>query len=308
MTRVTDTTATSLSPSGAPVRGASPGARLWRETWRQREFRFGLIVILLLVASSILVPLLTGIDPGKMQIKDKYLPPIFLPGGTWDHILGTDHLGRDLFVRSLIGLQYALGISFTTVLLMFFFGSAVGLVSGYFGKVVDALLMRFTDAQLSIPLIILAITLLTVSRPTVPLIIFVLAVSGWPVYARVARGVTLSERNKEYVRAAHILGASHWRIILTMIAPNILPPIAFVAVLDLARMMIFEAILGFMSIGVQPPTPTFGNIIADGRKYLINAWWIATMPGAFLLLALLSINLMGASLERARNKLFSGQI
>lgn len=307
---MTDTAATSLDRKARAkaARGMSPGARLWRETWGQREFRFGLILILLLIAASILLPLLTGIDPTKMQIKDKYQPPVFMSGGTWAHVLGTDHLGRDLFMRSLIGLQYALGISFITVLLMFLFGSMVGLISGYFGKIVDALLMRLTDAQLSIPLIILAITLLTVSRPTVPLIIFVLAVSGWPVYARVARGVTLSERNKEYVRAAQILGASHWRIILQMIAPNILPPIAFVAVLDLARMMIFEAILGFMSIGVQPPTPTFGNIIADGRKYLINAWWIATMPGGFLLLALLSINLMGASLERARNKLFSGQI
>jgi peptide/nickel transport system permease protein len=305
---MTDTTASTLSSQPAATRGLSPTARLWREAWRQWEFRFGLFLILTLIISSVLVPLITKIDGTKMQVKDKYLPPIFLPGGTFAHILGTDHLGRDLFVRSLIGLQYALGISFTVVILMFLFGSFIGLVSGYFGKVVDALLMRLTDAQLSIPLIILAITLLTVSRPTVPLIIFVLAVSGWPVYARVARGVTLSERNREYVRAAQILGASHWRIILTMIAPNILPPIAFVAVLDLARMMIFEAILGFMSIGVQPPTPTFGNIIADGRKYLINAWWIATMPGAFLLLALLSINLMGASLERARNKLFSGQI
>ncbi|MGE3871794.1 MAG: ABC transporter permease [Parvibaculaceae bacterium] len=305
---MTDTAATALAPPRTAPRGLSPAARLWRETWRQREFRFGLILLLTLLAASILVPLLTGIDATKMQVKNKYLPPVFLPGGSFAHILGTDHLGRDLFVRSLIGLQYALGISFTVVILMFLFGSMIGLISGYFGKVVDALLMRLTDAQLSIPLIILAITLLTVSRPTVPLIIFVLAVSGWPVYARVARGVTLSERNKEYVRAAQILGASDWRIILTMIAPNILPPIAFVAVLDLARMMIFEAILGFMSIGVQPPTPTFGNIIADGRKYLINAWWIATMPGVFLLLALLSINLMGASLERARNKLFSGQI
>jgi peptide/nickel transport system permease protein len=307
---VTDTAAAWLDgkKQGKGRRGMSPGARLWRETWGQREFRFGLILIMLLIAASILVPLMTGIDAAKMQIKDKYLPPVFLPGGGPAHLLGTDHLGRDLFVRSLIGLQYALAISFTTVIVMFLFGSMVGLLSGYFGKIVDALLMRLTDAQLSIPLIILAITLLTVSRPTVPLIIFVLAISGWPVYARVARGVTLSERNKEYVRAARILGASHWRIILTMIAPNILPPIAFVAVLDLARMMIFEAILGFMSIGVQPPVPTFGNIIADGRKYLINAWWIATMPGGFLLVALLSINLMGASLERARNKLFSGQI
>ena len=124
------------------------------------------------------------------------------------------------------------------------------------------------------------------SRPTPYSVVLVLALAGWPTYARITRAVTLSERRKEYVRGAKILGASDLRIMLALIAPNILPPIAFVAVLDVARMMIFEAILGFIGIGVQPPTPTFGNIIADGRKYLINAWWIATMPGLFLFLAL----------------------
>jgi peptide/nickel transport system permease protein len=179
--------------------------------------------------------------------------------------------------------------------------------AGFFGGWLDIILMRLTDAQLSIPLIILAITILTVSRPTPAGVILVLSLSGWPTYSRVTRSMTLSERRKEYVRGAQILGASSFRIMLLM-APLILPPIAFVAVLDVARMMIYEAILGFIGIGVQPPIPTFGNIIADGRKYLINAWWIATMPGVLLFISLLSINLMGASLERARNRLYKGTI
>ena len=155
-------------------------------------------------------------------------------------------------------------------------------------------------------MIILAITILGVSRPTLPAIILVLALSGWPLYARVARSVAMSERNREYVRAARVLGASDLRIMLLLVAPNVLPPIAFVAVLDIARMIIFEAILGFLGLGVQPPTPTFGNIIADARKYLINAWWIATIPGLFLVVTLTSINLVGASLERARNRVYGG--
>ena len=167
--------------------------------------------------------------------------------------------------------------------------------------------MRITDAQLSIPMIILAIAILGVSRPSATSIIIVLGLSGWPLYARVARSVTQSERGKEFVRAARVLGASDWRIILLLIAPNILPPIAFVAVLDVARMMIFEAVLGFLGLGLQPPTPSFGTIIADGRKYLINAWWIATSPGVFLAIALTSINLIGAALERARNRVYSGE-
>src|SRR5260221_4381044 len=171
---------------------------------------------------------------------------------------------------------------------------------------VDAAIMRLTDAQLSIPMIILAIAILGVSRPTVLSIVVVLGLSGWPLYARVARSSAQTERKKEFVRGARVLGASDWRIILLLVAPNVLPPIAFVAVLDIARMMIFEAILGFLGLGIQPPTPSFGSIIADGRKYLINAWWIATSPGIFLAVALTSINLMGAALEKARNRIYGG--
>jgi peptide/nickel transport system permease protein len=197
-------------------------------------------------------------------------------------------------------------IGLSTTVLMLAVGAMVGLFAGYFGRSIDTVLMRLTDAQLSIPMIILAITILGVSRPTIPSIIIVLGLSGWPVYARVMRSTVMSERKKEFVRGAMVLGATDWRIMFTLILPLVLPPIAFVAVLDIARMMIFEAVLGFLGLGVQPPTPTFGNIIADGRKYLMNAWWIATMPGVFLVLILTSINLMGAALERARNKIYGG--
>ena len=189
---------------------------------------------------------------------------------------------------------------------MFVVGCALGVISGYWGRWVDIVLMRITDAQLSIPVIVLAITILSVSRPNPFTVTAVLVLAGWPIYARVVRSIALAEREREYVRGAKILGASDLRIATLMISPNILPPIAFVAVLDIARMMIFEALFGFLGIGIQPPTPTFGNIIADGYKYLVNSWWIPTMPGVFLILTLISINLMGASLERARNKLFKG--
>src|SRR6202022_685759 len=170
------------------------------------------------------------------------------------------------------------------------------------GKIIFAV----PPAQMVGPMIILALAVLGVSRPTVPTIIIVLALSGWPLYARVARSAAVAERGKEYVRGLRVLGAGDWRILLLFAAPNILPPIAFVAVLDVARMMIFEAILGFLGLGIQPPTPSFGSIIADSRKYLINAWWIATSPGLFLALALMSINLMGSALEKARNRIYGG--
>ncbi|MBM3518110.1 MAG: ABC transporter permease, partial [Alphaproteobacteria bacterium] len=201
-----------------------------------------------------------------------------------------------------------LGIAVAAVVLMFVIGCALGVASGYWGRWIDVILMRFTDAQLSIPVIILAITILGVTRPNPFTIVAVLVLAGWPTYARVVRSVALAEREREYVRGARILGASDLRIMLLMIAPNILPPVAFVAVLDVARMMIFEAIFGFIGIGIQPPVPTFGNIIADGTKYIVNSWWIPTMPGIFLIIALMSINVMGSALERARNKLFKGII
>ena len=305
-----DLTAAAPAPA-APMlrlRGASPGRRLWRATHTQFEFRLGLLLLTVLIGTALIYPHLTDLSATKLVVKDRFLPPVFLAGGAWRHVLGTDQLGRDLFLRSLVGLENALLIGVSAVVIMFVIGAGIGLVAGYYGGWVDTVLMRVTDAQLAVPLIILAITILTVHRPSPETVTLVLALSGWPVYARVTRSVTLSERQREYVRGAKILGASDARIMLQMIAPNVLPPIAFVAVLDIARMMIFEAILGFIGIGVQPPTPTFGNIIADGRKYLINAWWIATMPGAFLFCSLLGINLIGAAIERARNRVLGGTL
>jgi peptide/nickel transport system permease protein len=267
---------------------------------------FGMLLVLLLL--SIVYPEVSSLNPMKMSVKEKFLPPILMgEGWTWSHPLGTDQLGRDILLRCLIGLRYSLLIGVLTVALMFIVGCFLGIIAGFKGGWTDTIIMRITDAQLSIPMIILAIAILGVSRPSAASIIVVLGLSGWPLYARVARSVTQSERGKEFVRAARVLGASDWRIILLLIAPNVLPPIAFVAVLDVARMMIFEAVLGFLGLGLQPPTPSFGTIIADGRKYLINAWWIATSPGAFLAIALTSINLMGAALERARNRVYAGE-
>ena len=236
-----------------------------------------------------------------------FLSPLFLGDKwVWEHPLGTDQLGRDMLMRCLIGLRYSLLVGIVTVVLIFIIGCGLGLFAGFKGKWWDTIIMRITDAQLSIPMIILAITILGVSRPSVESIIVVLALSGWPLYARVARSAAVTERGKEYVRGLRVLGAGDWRILLLFAAPNILPPIAFVAVLDVARMMIFEAILGFLGLGIQPPTPSFGSMIADSRKYLINAWWIATIPGIFLAVALTSINLMGSALEKARNRIYGG--
>lgn len=291
-----------------PVAAPSIARRILADAAKTKGFWIGFGMLSALLLLSIIYPEVSSLNPMKMNVKGKFLPPILMgEGWTWSHPLGTDQLGRDILLRCLIGLRYSLLIGVLTVALMFVVGCFLGIIAGFKGGWTDTIIMRITDAQLSIPMIILAIAILGVSRPSAASIIVVLGLSGWPLYARVARSVTQSERGKEFVRAARVLGASDWRIILLLIVPNVLPPIAFVAVLDVARMMIFEAVLGFLGLGLQPPTPSFGTIIADGRKYLINAWWIATSPGAFLAIALTSINLMGAALERARNRVYAGE-
>ncbi|MBJ2150304.1 MULTISPECIES: ABC transporter permease [Paracoccaceae] len=298
---------TTLDPAARVAAAQTVSSRIWREAFASIEFRIGLIVFILLVLAAALYPELSGLDPTKLSVREKLIPPLFLgEGWTWKHPLGTDQLGRDMLSRALTGLRYSLLIGVATTVLMLIVGALIGLFAGYYGGRVDMVLMRLTDAQLAIPMIILAITILGVSRPTIPSIILVLGLAGWPVYARVMRSTVMAEAKKEYVRGAMVLGATNLRIMFLLILPLLLPPMAFVAVLDIARMMIFESVLGFIGLGVQPPTPTFGNIISDGRKYIMNAWWIATMPGVFLVITLTSINLMGAALERARNKIYGG--
>ncbi|WP_034387424.1 ABC transporter permease [Comamonas composti] len=281
-------------------------ARIWHSAWSHPEMKLACMIFAALVLMVLLCPWLTDASATRMNVDQRFLPPAFMEGGSSRHWLGTDQLGRDLLLRSLLGLRNAFAIAVVSVLGMFALGCAVGIFSGYRGGWVDVALMRLTDVQMSIPVVILAITILGMSRPTAGSIIVVLILSSWPVYARVARGVTLAERQKEYVRAARILGASDLRIMLRHIAPGVLPSMAFVAVLDVARMMIFEAIFGFIGIGMQPPTPTFGSIISSGTQYLLNAWWITIVPGIFLTLSLGSLNLMGGVWERARNRVLQG--
>ncbi|MCT8974290.1 ABC transporter permease [Microbaculum marinisediminis] len=306
-------TSTDLLPeelsSGTDARRLTIAQRIALGAWRSTEFKIGLLVLTTMVLLAVFWPMISDIDPLKMNIRSKMLPPLFMgENWSWAHPMGTDQLGRDMFLRSLVGLRYSLLIGLTTVVVMVATGSLVGLLAGYRGGMTDTVLMRITDAQLSIPMIILAIAILGVSRPTIPAIILVLGLSSWPVYARVMRSVIMAERQREFVRGAKVIGASDLRIMFLLLLPLCLPPVAFVAVLDVARMMIFEAVLGFLGLGVQPPTPTFGNIIADGRKYLVNAWWIATVPGVFLFITLISLNLMGASLERSRNRVYGGEL
>ena len=298
--------AVDLGPVTRRRGGGTIAGRMVRMAWRTIDFKIGLGIFLVIVLLSTIGPLVIDLSATAFNIRAKFLPPWPLEGSDIGHLFGTDQLGRDLFIRSVVGLRNALMIGVASVVGMFVLGSTIGIIAGYYGRWVDLILMRITDVQMSVPIIILAIAILGVTRPNATLVITVLILAGWPAYARVTRSIALAERQKEYVRGAGILGASDLRIMLLHISPNILPPVAFVAVLDVARMMIFEAIFGFIGIGIQPPTPTFGNIIAGGTQYLLNAWWITVIPGVFLAVTLVSINLMGSALEVARNRVLQG--
>src|SRR5664279_5801810 len=210
---MTATTMIAAEPEHALTRIQSVNRRILLGAWRMPSFRIGFFIFVALLLVSAIYPEVSSISATKMIVKDKFLPPLFLGDKwAWEHPLGTDQLGRDMLMRSLIGLRYSLLVGIVTVVLIFIIGCGLGLFAGFKGKWWDTIIMRITDAQLSIPMIILAITILGVSRPTVETIIIVLALSGWPLYARVARSAAVTERGLEYVRGLRVLGAGDWRI------------------------------------------------------------------------------------------------
>jgi peptide/nickel transport system permease protein len=213
------------------------------------------------------------------------------------HPLGTDHLGRDILARIIYGSRIALVVGLAAVLISGVLGMIIGLAAGYFGGRLDDFLMRLADVQLAFPFILLAIAVIGVLGPSLRNIIIVIGVSSWVVYARVVRGEVLSIREREFVHAAVALGSRPWRVLLTHVLPNTFTPWLVVATLDMARVIVIESALSFLGLGVQPPTPTWGGMLADGRVYLSTAWWLATFPGLAILVTVLGINLFGDGLR-----------
>jgi peptide/nickel transport system permease protein len=224
---------------------------------------------------------------------DRLLPPVWAEDGDRRYILGTDHLGRDLLSRIVYGSQVSLVVGFTAVIIGGVLGTALGVIAGFFGGPSDEIIMAIADMQLAFPTILLAIAVIAVLGPSFSNLVLVIGISGWVTYARVARGQVLSLREKEFVEAIRAQGGSRLRIIWRHILPNILAPLIVVATLDLARTIILESTLSFLALGIQPPTPSWGGMLSDGREYLLSAWWIATFPGVALMLTALSFNRLG---------------
>ncbi len=258
----------------------------------------GAAMVLIVLVLAIGAPWLALHDPAKQDLSAKLLPPAFTAGGNWAHPFGTDGLGRDLWARIVWGLRTSLLVAVPAVALAVIVGVGIGTLAGYFAGIADALLMRLTDIQMAFPFIILAISILSVTTPGILVLIVVLSLAAWPTYARVMRSIVLVDAQADYVLVARSIGASHARIIVQYLLRNVFLTVLILSTLDVATMIVLEALLSFLGLGIQPPTPSLGVVMADGRNYLaIGGWWITTMPGVMILFALLGMNLLGDALQ-----------
>ena len=257
----------------------------------------GLVIVGLMALTIFLAPSLAPYDPCRQELADRLQPPFWVEGGSREYLLGTDDLGRDILSRMMYGVRISLLVGGLAVLLSGAIGVSLGLLSGYFGGWVDDLLMRVCDVQLSIPLTLLAIAVIAVVGSSLPTLIAVLGFTQWVMYARIVRGEALSIREKEFVEASRAIGATNLRIIRTCILPNALPTILVTATLRMATVIMIEAGLSYLGLGIQPPNPSLGSMLSEGRQYLATAWWLGTFPGLAIMLIVLGINLLGDGLR-----------
>ena len=251
------------------------------------------VILVLLVAGALFAPYIAPHDPNEQDLLLRLKPPAWMTNGSANNLLGTDPLGRDILSRVIHGSRISLLVGLSALLVAGVVGVAVGLVAGYYRGRLDDWIMRLADIQLSIPFVLLAIAILAVVGASTRNVILVLTLHGWVVYARLARGQTLSLREREYVQAYRALGARDWRIATQHILPNLLSPVIVVASLEMASLITLEASLSFLGLGIQPPATSWGVMLADGRNYLSGgAWWVVTFPGLALTLAVLSINVL----------------
>ena len=242
----------------------------------------GAVIVIAFIGCAVLAPWLSPYDPNKANLLARSTPPAWLSGGSSEHLLGTDQLGRDLLSRLIFGTRVALIVGFGGILLTSVIGVTLGLIAGYFGGWIDSVISRIVDTLLSIPNVLLYLAALGVFGPSLTVLILVIGFINWTTFARVTRGEVLRVKNQEYVEAAVAFGQSTPMIIGKHVLPNILGPLIVVATLNVATIIILEASLSFLGFGVQPPAVTWGRMLADGRDYLATAWWLATFPGLFI--------------------------
>ena len=272
----------------APAVRGGAGARRTR-----RLVIAGGAFVLLLAAMALAAPWLAPHDPLRQTLRARLVGPTWQAADGKAHVLGTDQLGRDVLSRVLWGARVSLLVGISAVIIGGVLGASLGILAGYRGGFTDSAIMTIADAQLAFPFILLAIGIIAVLGPSFPTLIAVIGLSGWVGYARVLRSQVLVLRSREFVDAIQALGGSALRVIARHILPNVLSSLVVVATLELARAIVLEATLSFLGLGIQPPTPSWGGMVQEGREYLDSAWWISTFPGLVLMLTSLAVSRTG---------------
>lgn len=271
-----------------------PFIRKLRRNWL---FTGALVFLVGVVLVAIFAPWIVPHNPNLQSLSLRLRPPAFVEGGSWEHLLGTDQLGRDLLSRIIMGSRVSLLIGLSTVFVGVIVGGTIGLLTGYFEGWLDAVFMRLADIQLAFPYILLTLAVLAVLGPGLNIVIFVLGIASWPAYARIIRGAVLSVKQREFVASAVALGANTSRIVFRHVLPNVLAPLLVVATLQISQMMMAEAALSFLGAGVPITTPTWGGMLNEGQRYIFNAWWLTIFPGVALTLVVIAFNFVGDGVD-----------
>jgi peptide/nickel transport system permease protein len=287
--------------------GAVEGRTQWQLTWiRLRSDRvamIALVVIIVIIILAIAAPAVAALTHHGVDIaypdtgEDENGNPV--GPGVNGFLLGTDSTGRDLLVRILYGARISLFVGVVTTLIAVALGVVVGLIAGYFGGIIDTVLGRFTDAVLAFPYVLLALALAAVFGPSLTIIVFMITFFSWAGIARIVRGQTLALKEREYIEAARSLGAGPFRIMFIDILPNLIAPVLVVGTLYIPNAIIFESTLSYLGLGVQPPTPSWGNMLSDASNFYQVAWWYVVFPALFLLITTLAFNLLGDGVRDA---------
>jgi peptide/nickel transport system permease protein len=272
-----------FAPRRTPVRWTAGG-------------RIGAAILVLLILTALLGPLLVEADPDRQSLRDRLLPPIAFDGG-WAHPLGTDQLGRDLLARLVNGARTSLAIGIVATLIAGAIGVSLGLVAGYMGGPADRIVTFVADAQLAMPFVIVAIGVVAVLGNSTRNVVLVLAITGWVAYTRVVRLQAATLRSAPFVEAARAFGATRWRVMGRHVLPNVAGPVIVIASQQIAAMILYEAALSYLGLGVSSGTITWGGMLADGRETLLTAWWVSAIPGIAIAIAILGTNLFGDWLQ-----------
>jgi ABC-type dipeptide/oligopeptide/nickel transport system permease subunit len=257
----------------------------------------GGMIILGMLICAVAAPWIAPFDPYGQDIMKRLQPPVFLEGGSSEHLLGTDSVGRDTLSRIIYGTRISLTVGISAVLIQVVIGVILGLLAGFYGGKIDSAISFLVNVMMGFPFILLAISLVAVIGPSLENIIFALGITGWPVFTRVSRVETIKLRESEFVLCARTLAFSTMRILIKHILPNLLPSILVLATVEVARAIIRESLLSFLGLGIQPPTPSWGMMLAQGRDYMLSEWWLAAFPGFAIFLSALGINLLGDAMR-----------